>query len=257
VPRPFLLAQLSDPHIGAAWGGPDSVGRLASAVGSVRSLPERPDAVLVTGDIADNAAADEYATARELLDQIGAPVYALPGNHDDRAAFRTAFELGDGDSPVQYEADLGPLRLVLADTLVPGEDRGELDAPRLAWLDETLGASDQPTVVALHHPPIELGVAVWDVIGLTGRAELEAVVERHRHVLAVVGGHIHRAIVAPFAGRFALSVPSTYMQAELDFGVEEIELVDEPPAYALHAVVDGHLVSHIQPVDSGRVHERR
>jgi 3',5'-cyclic-AMP phosphodiesterase len=255
VPRPFLLAQLSDPHIGADWGGPDTVERLAEAVQSVRALPDRPDAVLVTGDIADNASAEEYATARELLERIGVPVYPLPGNHDDRATLRSSFDLGDGGAPVQYDVDLGPVRLVVLDTTRPGDDAGELDEPRLAWLDEALAESTRPTVVALHHPPIVLGIPVWDEIGLSGRQPLAEVLERHPQVQAVVGGHVHRAIAVPFAGRIALSVPSTYMQGRLDYGADKVELVDEPPAYALHAFADGTLVSHLQPVersDAGR-----
>jgi 3',5'-cyclic AMP phosphodiesterase CpdA len=250
VPPAFVLAQLSDPHIGAGWGGPDTVERLAAAVDSIRALRDRPHAVLVTGDIADTASPDEYVTARELLARVGVPVYALPGNHDDRAGLRRAFELpGDGDEPVQYTVDVGPLRLVVADTVCPGADHGELDADRLAWLDETLAALSAPTVVALHHPPIALGVPVWDEIGLLDRAALAGVIERHPHVQAVLGGHIHRAITAPFAGRVAMSVPSTYMQGELDFGADTIELVDEPPMFALHTFTDGVLVSHLQPVE--------
>ena len=67
-------------------------------------------------------------------------------------------------------------------------------------------------------------------------------------MLAVVGGHVHRGIAVPFGGRVALSVPSTYMQGRLDFEADTIALVDEPPAFALHALVDGTLVSHFQPV---------
>ena len=253
MPRPFLLAQLSDPHIGAAWGGPDAAARLADAVEAVRALPDRPAAVLVTGDIADTRSPDEYAVARELLERIGVPVYPLPGNHDDRAAIRRAFELpGDGSEPVQYDVDLGPLRLIVLDSTLPGEDPGELDAARLAWLDEALAAAPgRPTVVALHHPPLELGIPVWDEIGLAAddRAAFAAIVERHPQVQAVVGGHLHLAVAAPFAGRVALSIPSTYMQAELDFGVDTIDLVDGTPAFALHALSNGTLVSHLQPVE--------
>ena len=50
---PFLIVQLSDPHIGAEWAGDDSVPRLAAAVESVRGI-KQPDAVLVTGDLADH-----------------------------------------------------------------------------------------------------------------------------------------------------------------------------------------------------------
>ena len=65
--RPFLLAQLSDPHIGAEWADPDPVAGLAAAVEAVRSLPQQPDAVPVPGDLADHAADAEYEQVRELL----------------------------------------------------------------------------------------------------------------------------------------------------------------------------------------------
>ena len=44
----FLLAQLSDPHIGATWAGEASVEGLAAAVDAVRELRPQPDAVLMT-----------------------------------------------------------------------------------------------------------------------------------------------------------------------------------------------------------------
>ena len=46
-----------------------------------------------------------------------------------------------------------------------------------------------------------------------------------------------------------LAAPSTYVQARLDFGAEEIELsADDPPGFVVHAWLDGELVSHVQPV---------
>lgn len=46
-----------------------------------------------------------------------------------------------------------------------------------------------------------------------------------------------------------LTVPSTYVQARLNFGSEEIALAAEPAGFALHAVLDGEPISHVQPVD--------
>ena len=57
--RPFLLVQLSDPHIGATWADGDPVAGLRAAVESVRRLPDAPDAVLMSGDLSDNAADSE------------------------------------------------------------------------------------------------------------------------------------------------------------------------------------------------------
>ncbi len=215
-------------------------------------MPDVPDAVLMSGDLADNAADAEYELVHELLAQLGAPVYVLPGNHDDRDALRRHFDLpGAVGTPVQYTVALGPLRLVVLDSTRPGEDRGELDADRLSWLDaELTGAPDRVTLVALHHPPVSTGVAAWDEIGLPAadRRALGAVLDRHPQVRRVVAGHVHRTMTAELAGRAVLVAPSTYIQTRLNFNSQEIETAAEPPGFAVHALFDGELASHVQPV---------
>jgi Icc protein len=252
VTRPFLLVQLSDSHVGATWAGGDPVAGLRAAVESVRRLPDAPDAVLISGDLADNGADGEYETVRELLEQLGAPVYVVPGNHDDRDALRRHFDLpGAGGTPVQYAVDVGPLRLVVLDSTRPGVDPGELDADRLSWLDaELAGAPDRVTMVALHHPPIRTGAPAWDEFGLPAadRRALGDVLQRHPQVRRVVAGHVHRAIAGELAGRAVLAVPSTYVQARLSFNADEIEFSADPSGFAVHALLDGELASHVQPV---------
>lgn len=250
--RPFVLVQLSDPHIGAEWGDADPAAGLAATVEAVRGLELPPDAVLVSGDLADHASDAEYELVRELLAPLAAPVYVLPGNHDDRDALRRHFGVsGGGGEPLRYAADLGPLRLVALDSTRPGADDGELDANMLAWLDAELGAAAHtPTVVALHHPPLVTGIAPIDAAALAAgsRAALAAVVERHANVCRIVAGHVHRAVAAMLAGRPVLAVPSTYVQARFDVGSESVRFSPELPAFAVHALLDGELVSHVQSV---------
>jgi 3',5'-cyclic-AMP phosphodiesterase len=252
VPRPFLLAQLTDLHIGAEWGGVDPAVSLAAAVDSLRRLPDLPDAVVVTGDIANDGTDDQYATAGELLARIGLPLHVLPGNHDDRAALRRRFGgAGEPTDPIHYAVDLGRLRLVALDTTDPGKDPGRLDSDELDWLEAELGqAPDAPTLLALHHPPVTTGVPIWDSTALpvaTAHA-LAAVLGRHPQVRRLAAGHLHRTLVAEISGRSVLAAPSTSLQARLDFSAEKFEMVPEPPGYVIHAVLDGQIVSHVQPV---------
>lgn len=249
--RPFLVVQLSDSHIGGDWDGEDPIAGLREVVDAVVGLPNRPDAVLVSGDLAEHGSPAEYQTVREMLEPIGAAVHVIAGNHDDRAALRAAFALpDDGAAPVQWAADLGPLRLVGLDTTIPGHAGGALDADRVEWLDDQLGrAPDQPTLLTMHHPPITTGVAPWDAIGLppADQSALARVLEGHAQVRRVVSGHVHQTITAAIAGRPVLTIPSTYVQARLDFSAAEIDLAPGwPRGFALHALVGREIVSYVR-----------
>ena len=251
---PTLLAQLSDPHVGGDGGAED---RLAAAVRSVLALRPAPDAVVVTGDLTEHGAPDEYARVHELLAPLPMPVHVLPGNHDARGALREVFGVpGDGDAPVRYAVPVGAdLRLVVIDTIWPDFDDGHLGAEDLAWLEEALAADrDTPTVVAMHHPPIRIGIDPLDELGLgdADRDAFAAIVAQAPQVCRVVAGHVHRGAFAMLGSVPVFSCPSTYLQGRLEIGPGPLELVWQPPAFALHVLLDGVLVTHVQPVQDSR-----
>jgi 3',5'-cyclic-AMP phosphodiesterase len=249
-----LVVQLSDSHLGASWADVDPAARLAAVLDEVRRLPDRPDAILMTGDLAEHAADAEYGLAQELFSRLALPVYVLPGNHDDRGALRRYFGVsGSPDAPVQYAVDLPPLRLVVLDTTRPGEDRGQLDAGRLAWLEaELTRVPDRITLLAMHHFPLSTGSVAWDEIGLPSadREALAEVLRRHPQVRRIVAGHVHQMIAGDLAGCGVLAIPSTYVQARLDLSAPTIAFDAEPPAFAVHAVVDGELTSRVRSLSS-------
>jgi 3',5'-cyclic AMP phosphodiesterase CpdA len=252
--RPFLLAQLTDPHIGATWGPADPIAGLEAVVQAVGQLETPVDAVVISGDLVDNGLDSEYERLAQIVGRVGVPVHVLPGNHDDRDRLRDHFAVeGRPGSPVQYSVDLGPMRLVALDTTRPGHDGGEVDRDRLAWLDQTLaGATSTPTLIAMHHPPFRTTLPAFDPIGLpeADQRALQQVVARHGQVRALVAGHIHRTSAATVAGRPALTVLSTYVHSLLRFRSPEVRFAAQPRGFAVHALLDGELVSHIEHVGS-------
>jgi 3',5'-cyclic-AMP phosphodiesterase len=251
--RPTMLLQLSDLHLGAAWEGIESLPRLERVIDAILALPNRVDAVLVSGDLSDDGSEESYRLAREALQRLQAPLHVLPGNHDDRGMLRAVFELpGSGEEPVNYSAEVGELRLVLLDSIVPGQDPGALSPERLAWLDAELGKDTvRPTILAMHHAPLATGIAEWDEVNWEdsgrSREQLGAVVARHRQLRAIVAGHLHRAAASTLAGCPVVSAPSTYLQALPDFESEDVEMAG-PPGYALHVLRAGELSSQFESV---------
>ncbi len=249
-----LLLQLSDLHLVAGEGEPDR--RLERAVGVAARLRPRPEAVLLSGDVADEPTAGAYERAHRIVSALGLPVHAIPGNHDDRDLLARRFggrESASGE-PVHVLAYVGGLRLVGCDTTVPGSAGGALPPDQLDWLAEALSREPaRPTLLALHHPPVASGVHAMDEIGLRAHdaTALAALLEGHRQVLALTCGHVHRTISTAFAGRPLLICPSTNSALRLDLRREQaLEFVEEPLGFAVHLLDGGHLVSHVQPFDA-------
>jgi 3',5'-cyclic AMP phosphodiesterase CpdA len=255
-----FLVQLSDTHIKApgarAYGRVDTAALLARAVDAVLALHQPADAVIVTGDLTDGGRADEYAHLRMLLSPLTCPLYLLPGNHDDRGNLRRAFAdhaylrapAGQDSGFVQYAVDLGGLRLVTLDTVVPNASHGAIDAQRLGHFEAMLAAHARAaTIVAMHHPPFATFIAHMDQIGLLEGADaLADVVARFPRIERVICGHLHRSIQTRWARTIALTAPSTAHQVCLDLAPDaQAEFVMEPAGFLVHAWSDdGTVVTH-------------
>ena len=251
----FLLAQITDLHIKArgelSYKVVNTAAMLRACVRHILGLKQRPDAMVVTGDLTDAALPDEYALLGELLAPLAMPVFLLPGNHDRREAMRAAFPghvyLRQSPDFIQYAIDDYPLRIVCLDTLAEGESGGELCARRLEWLERTLAAAPQkPTAVFMHHPPFRTMIGHLDRFFLRGAGALETVIRRHTQVQAILCGHVHRPIETRFGGTVASTSPSAAHQIPVDLGADApSRFAMEPPAFRLHAwTPESGLVSH-------------
>jgi 3',5'-cyclic AMP phosphodiesterase CpdA len=251
----FLLAQVTDMHIKAggklSYKVVDTEASLARCVEHILALPQRPDAVLFTGDLTDFGKRAEYENLARLIAPLPMPAYLMAGNHDDPALMREMFGahayLRQRKEKLDYVIDDFPVRIVALDSTIPHKSPGVLTPDQLAWLEETLAASPaKPTIVALHHPPFWTGIGHMDIQPLTNPDALAAVIRRHPQVERVIAGHLHRPIVARFAGTVASTSPSPSHQVALDLADDAASrFVMEPPGFQLHLWRAGvGLVSH-------------
>jgi 3',5'-cyclic AMP phosphodiesterase CpdA len=250
----MLIAQISDLHFlpkgTLLFGRVDVAGCLERAIDHLNALRPRPDAVLITGDLTNDGNALVWAELMATLARLEAPVWPLPGNHDDRELMRKAFAqltLFPTEGPLCFDVALGPLRLIGLDSLIPGDPAGRLGPEQLAWLDARLGAGPpRPTLVALHHPPFRTGIDHMDAMMLEDGEALAEVIGRYPQVARVLCGHVHRTVQRRFAGTLGLIAPGTAHGVQLALAGEPSRWIMEPPGLLLHEWRDGRgLVSHV------------
>ncbi|MEV0619077.1 metallophosphoesterase [Nonomuraea sp. NPDC050404] len=246
----IVIAHLSDIHIGAT---PESVPRAAAVMRYLDALPGDLDAVLVTGDIADHGAAEEYETAGKLLSSRH-PVLAGPGNHDVRAEFRRVLLGGEpSGEPINQVLRTDRAIYAMCDSSIPGEDAGHLEEETLDWLEGVLDGADLPVFVAFHHPPVTLHTPPVDGIRLHETGRLEALLTGRANVPAVLAGHAHVAAATTFAGLPLLvggGVVSTITlpwEGGTSFG--NCVDYDLPPVIAFHVLDDeGRMTTHYRVI---------
>jgi Icc protein len=199
----LTILQLSDTHFTAAAEGVvhdlDPADRLASVLGAWSACGQQADLVVLTGDNADDGSLEGCHRLATALAPLGAPVFAVAGNHDAGAAVHAVF----GSAT---HMDLGGWRVLGLASQRPGQTHGTLDVPAaLSTIDDL---DDRPTVIAIHHPPRCASTNPW--FQLDGAAELLAALEERPHIRAVISGHIHQAFedVGP-GGVALLGCPST------------------------------------------------
>jgi 3',5'-cyclic-AMP phosphodiesterase len=209
-PRPdYILLHISDTHLigadGSLYGAVDADGRLDELLRQLKHSGLRPDAIIFTGDLADQGEADAYRKLRTVVEpfaaELGAELVWVMGNHDNRTELRR-FLLDEAPSmaPLDRVRMLDGLRIVTLDTSVPGHHYGEISGSQLDWLAGQLATpAPDGTILALHHPPIPSVLDLAVTVELRDQAGLGRVV-KGTDVSAILAGHLHYSTNATFVG---------------------------------------------------------
>jgi len=196
-----VLLHLSDTHFGTEQ--PQVVEALVAL-----AAQQRPDLVVLSGDITQRARPAQFRAAKAFVDRLGAPVLAIPGNHDI-ALFDLWTRLMQpyaGFASV-FGADLEPV-CSAPDCLVLGVNttrawrhrHGQVSGAQMARVARLLAAAkpEQLRVVVVHQPlaVADAGESVHLLRGHARAAQVWAQAGAH----LVLGGHIHLPFTLPLPG---------------------------------------------------------
>ena len=249
-PKHFLL-HVSDTHFvgdGQLFGAVDVEAHLTELLAQFEHSYARPEAIVITGDLADTGDPAAYRRLRGVVEpvalRLGATVIWVMGNHDSRAAVRVCL-LDEQPSmdPVDQVHWLGGLRVITLDTSVPGRHHGELRAGQLAWLAAELATpAPDGTILAMHHPPVPSVLDLAVLVELQDQYRLAAVLAG-TDVRAILAGHLHYSTTATFAGiGVSVAAASCYTQ---DLAVSAGSMRSRDGAQAINLVhVYEHTVMH-------------
>ncbi|GAB4134111.1 MAG: 3',5'-cyclic-AMP phosphodiesterase [Cyanobacteria bacterium J069] len=237
------LVQLTDTHLFANEQGEmkgwQTARSLQAVLQAVAQLQPRPDLLLLTGDLSQDETEESYRLLLRLIAPLNIPAVWLPGNHDQAIAPMERV-LSVFPASTQKCLQLGGWNLVLLDSSQFNQVSGWLADDSLAWLDQQLCQfADLPTLVALHHPPLAIGSAWMDAIGLQNREALLATLDRHPQVKLVVFGHIHQAFEQERQGVRYWGTPSTCVQFSPNVDEFAIDSAQQPGFRQITLYLDG------------------
>ena len=208
----FTLVQLTDTHLRAegelVHGRVDTFANLTSVLELLLASGQRVDALVFSGDLADDGDPAAYRRLRDAVEPVAeslgaATIYAM-GNHDERAGFAREL-LADGaatDSDRTLDAVhvVDGVRIVVLDSSTPGRHDGRLEPHQLRWLADRLATpSLRGTILVLHHPPISSPVTTVDYLRLQNPDDLADTIAGS-DVRMVLCGHAHHTGAGSIGG---------------------------------------------------------
>jgi 3',5'-cyclic AMP phosphodiesterase CpdA len=231
----FLLAHLSDPHV-----GPIKRPRLRELAGKRLSgyinwkrgrhlihdmqmleritadlLAHKPDHVALTGDLVNIGLESEFVTAQQYVQRLGSPefVSVIPGNHDTyvRSSFKymagatAPWMTGDGASRptfpyVRIRDGIAFIGLSSGVPTAPLLASGEVGRVQMTALANALTEAKEAglmRVLMIHHPPTRKGASYGR--GLRDARGFESTIKAAGAEL-VLHGHNHKLSVVHLAG---------------------------------------------------------
>jgi predicted phosphodiesterase len=154
------------------------------------------DFCLIVGDIADTGRPESFAAVRKAFAALGAPIYTVPGNHDNDVEKSTRLYSVAFPGRLNYTFTHKGWQFVgLDSTEAEKFEKTTISSATIAWLDKTMPTLDRgrPTVLFTHFPLGE-GVNLRPLNADDVLARFKGV-----NLRAAFTGHYHARVERPLA----------------------------------------------------------
>ena len=211
------IIQISDCHLfgdkNTKINGANAYANLYSVLINIKNLNQKPDLIVVSGDLSQDCTFESYQHLANLLNKTEIKYHLLPGNHDDINIMNKVFEFNWVKENVDYSFELNNWFFYVLDTSAYPEDSGTLSKNQLLKLENTLSQNKvKPTVIFLHHHPVPINSPWMDKMILKETKDFNNIISQNLQVKAVLFGHIHQVFEKTINDTFYASAPSTSYQ---------------------------------------------
>lgn len=211
------IAQISDTHLfgdkNRKINGANSYSNLKHVLENISKLIEKPELIVLSGDLSQDCTFESYQHVSNLLHKIGIKYYIFPGNHDDVDILNKVFEFNWLKDNVDYGFDFYNWFIYVIDTSVYPETSGSLSKVQLDNLKKKLEENkNKPTIVFMHHHPILVNSQWLDEMILKEYKDFNKIVKSNPQIKAVLFGHIHQVFESSINSIFYGSAPASCYQ---------------------------------------------
>lgn len=213
---PYIV-QISDTHLfgdkNRKINGSNSYENLKKVINSILFLQEKPEIVVVTGDISQDCTFESYQHMANLLNSCKVEYCILPGNHDNVDILNKVFEYELIKDKADYFLEFKKWLFYIIDTSHYPDDGGELSKDQIVSFENILHQNkNMPTLVFMHHHPVLVNSSWIDKMILKDANEFNKIIKTNPQIKAVLFGHIHQVFEKNVDGTFYGSAPATCYQ---------------------------------------------
>jgi len=210
------LAFITDLHIDTSFEYPfgidtrENLKRILHAISKTDA-----EELIIGGDLCYRSPEQEiYEWIFQALDEFGMPYHTISGNHDDAVMMSKigGFDALLNGTELYYAKMFKPYLALFLDTT-----KGVISKKQLNWLDRQIYQHSGPTVIFMHHPPINANVPFMDedpTKSFSGGEKIMDILAKLAQVVPIFTGHYHveKTVVKDNAMLFI--TPSCFFQID-------------------------------------------